>query len=116
MCLKMRQRAEVKQVSNVNKLKNSFENMMGKSREVYKQEELRERKKVERRNKREEVTRRKRIGEKLLTRVEEFEKDSDMIPADKKEVSCKGSKRKMTEECEKENREGGRQVREKEKS
>ena len=93
---------DVKQVSNVSKLKNSLGN---KSREIYKQEELRERKKVERRNKREEVTRRKRIGEKLLTRVEEFEKDSDMIPADKKEVSCKGSKRKMTEECEKESRE-----------
>ena len=29
------------QVSNVSKLKNSFESMMGKSREIYRQEELR---------------------------------------------------------------------------
>ena len=94
------------QVSNVSKLKNSFESMMGKSREVYRQEELRERKRKERKNKREEVTRMRRV-ESRVEKFKKFEKNNEKVPLEKKDVSSNSSKRKITEECETGEREGG---------
>ena len=71
-------REEPEKYSRVGEIRGAFEIMMEKSRSVYRVEEMREKKKTERKTKRDEKVRMKRVENKIQTGMKQFEIQSEI--------------------------------------
>ena len=102
-----KKKSETEKYSRVEEIKGAFEVMMEKSKTMYRIEEIREKKKIERKNKRDEKVRMYRVESRVQTGIERFgiqnDEETKLIVEDRMKIK-NGVKRKMRERQKSESR------------